>query len=241
MIRAAPLVTLTLRGLLDRRRVWLMVALAAIPVLVTLIVVAFSDESVNEHVFDNLVIQIVLPLIALISATAAIDTDLDEGTIVYLLAKPVRRVRIVGAKSLVAAGLTAALVVPAMLLTGLIAATADDSLLGTSAAYAVAAAVGGVAYVMLFLAIRMFTSRALAVGLIYVLLWEGTLSDLFDGTRMFSIRQATLGLAAELSGAPAGSAVLDVTRSIVILAVVILGAGALATWRMSRYELRGGD
>ena len=42
MIRAMPLVALTLRGLLDRRRTWLMVLLAAMPVLTALAVALAS-------------------------------------------------------------------------------------------------------------------------------------------------------------------------------------------------------
>ena len=67
-------------------------------------------------------------------------------------------------------------------------------------AYAIAAAVGGTAYALGFLALSSFTSRALAIGLAYVLLWEGVLSGLFEGTQVFSVRQATMGLAAVLQG-----------------------------------------
>jgi ABC-2 type transport system permease protein len=107
-------------------------------------------------------------------------------------------------------------------------------------AYTVAAGVGGAAYALAFMALSSFTSRALAIGLAYVFLWEGVLSGLFDGTRLFSIRQATLGLAAELQGTTyAGT--LDGTSSAVLLTVVIVGSLLLASWRLSRYQLRGGD
>ena len=43
MIGSMPIVALTLRGLVDRRRFWLMVLLAAAPVLIALLVRAFSD------------------------------------------------------------------------------------------------------------------------------------------------------------------------------------------------------
>ncbi len=107
-------------------------------------------------------------------------------------------------------------------------------------AFAIAAAVGGAAYTMAFFTLSTFTSRALAVGLGYVLLWEGVLSGLFDGSRLFSIRQATLGLAAQIQGVERSSAT-DGTTATVFLLVVIVGSVALATWRLTRFQMRGGD
>ena len=241
MIRALPVVAITLRNLVDRRRFWLMVLLAAVPVLIAIVGRAFADQVFSERIFDQLIIRTVLPLVALVFGTAALGTELEDGTIVFLLAKPIGRSRIVAAKGLVAAGLTALLVVPATILTGLVATTSSASMAGTSLAYALAVVVGGAAYTLAFLALSSFTSRALAVGLGYVLLWEGVLAGLFEGTRAFSIRQATLGLAAELQGTPAGVDTLAGTTSAVVLGAVIVGSLALGGWRLARYQMKGGD
>jgi ABC-2 type transport system permease protein len=240
MIRSMPVAAVTLRSLLDRRRFWLMVALAAIPVLIMLVGTVFSETDMNERRFDQLIIRTVLPLIALVFGTGALGTELEDGTIVYLLTKPIRRWRIVLAKGVVAAGLTAALIVPATLLTGLIATTQDSSMAGPTVAYAIAAGIGGAAYALAFMALSSFTTRALAIGLGYVLLWEGVLSGLFEGTRLFSIRQATLGLAAELQGVDYADTLGGSTAGLV-LAAVIVGSVLLGSWRLSRYQLRGDD
>jgi ABC-2 type transport system permease protein len=239
MIRRMPVVAITLRSLLDRRRFWLMLLLAAVPVAITLLGRALGDVTFSETVFDRLVIQTVLPLIALVFGTGALGAELEDGTIVYLLAKPGRRYRIVLAKGLVAAGLTIALVLPATLLTGLIVATDEPDIIVPTVAYALAAAAGGTAYALGFLTLSSITSRALSIGLGYVLLWEGVLAGLLPGTQTFSIRQATLGLADALQGVD--SETLDAGTSVTVLVVVILGSLALGGWRMSRYQLRGGD
>ena len=76
-------------------------------------------------------------------------------------------------------------------------------------AFAVACLVGGSAYAVAFMALSVFTSRAFLLGLAYVLIWEGVLSGLLEGTKFLSIRQATLGLAsalgAEIPGDPLAS------------------------------------
>ncbi len=241
MIRAMPIVALTLRSLVDRRRFWLMVLLAAVPVLMAIVGSIFGGDVFSRRIFDQLIVRTVLPLIALVFGTAALGTELEDGTIIFLLTKPIRRFRIVLAKGVVAAGLTAALIVPATVLTGLVAASQQASLVSSTVAYAIAAAVGGTAYALGFLALSSFTSRALAIGLGYVLLWEGVLSGLFEGTQVFSVRQATLGLAEMLQGADDAGETIGGVTSVVVLGAVILGSLALATWRLSRYQLRGGD
>jgi ABC-2 type transport system permease protein len=241
MIRAMPIVALTLRSLVDRRRFWLMVLLAAVPVLMAIVSSAFGGDLFSRRIFDQLIVRTVLPLIALVFGTAALGTELEDGTIVFLLTKPIRRFRIVLAKGVVAAGLTAALIVPATVLTGLVATSQHASLVSSTVAYAMAAAVGGTAYALGFLALSSFTSRALAIGLGYVLLWEGVLSGLFEGTRVFSVRQATLGLAEMLQRGDDADRTIGGLTSVVVLGVVIVGSLALATWRLSRYQLRGGD
>jgi ABC-2 type transport system permease protein len=240
MIARMPVVAITLRALLDRRRFWLMVALAAVPVLIMLIAGVFAESDIDERRFDQLIIRTVLPLIALVFGTGALGSELEDGTIVYLLTKPTRRFRIVLAKAAVAAGLTMALMVPATLLTGLLGSVANDSMLGPTLAYAIAVGVGGSAYALAFMALSSFTSRALAIGLGYVLLWEGVLSGLFEGTQLFSIRQATLGLAAELQGV-GDPATMGGRAAVIVLTTVIVGSLLLASWRLSRYQLRGGD
>ncbi len=181
-----------------------------------------------------------VPLIALVFGTGALGSELDDGTIVYLLTKPIRRFRIVLSKGVVAAGLTTALVVPATLLTGFIATVQEPRLAGPTVAYAIAAGVGGCAYALAFMALSAFSSRALAIGLGYVLLWEGVLSGLFEGTRLYSIRQATLGIAADVQGKD-WLDTLDGTTSVVVLLVVVVGSLLLGSWRLSRYQLRGSD
>jgi hypothetical protein len=73
-----------------------------------------------------------------------------------------------------------------------------------------------------------------------MLIWEGALSGLLEGTKFLSIRQATLGLA-EALGADVPGDPLAPTASLVVLAAVLAGGFLLATWRLGRFEIRGGD
>ena len=85
------------------------------------------------------------------------------------------------------------------------------------------------------------TSRALIVGLGYTLIWEGVLAGLLEGTRFLSIRQATLGLAAELTGRDVGVDPLPTTTSSLIIGVVIAGGIAVTAFALRRFQVRSAD
>lgn len=241
MTAMAAIVGMTLRGLLGRRRMLLMVLLAVLPVLVGLLIRAGGGRADAPEILDTLVIRTVLPLIALIVGTAAIGGEIEDGTLVYLLAKPLRRWRLALPKIAIAAGLTIALVIPPMVLTGVLVAGLGSDAVRTTLGFALAALLGGTAYATVFTCLGTLTGRALVVGLAYTLLWEGVLAGLLEGTRFLSIRQATLGLAAALTGEDPGVEALDPAVSVVVIAVAIVGGFLLTTQALRRFQVRSAE
>jgi ABC-2 type transport system permease protein len=232
-----PLVDVTLRGLLSRRRTILLVLLAGLPVLIGLLVRVSGGRPDADRVLDTLVVRTVMPLVALIVGTSALGSEIEDGTAVYLMIKPIARWKIALSKILVAAGLTALLIVPSVVITGLLLGGGTAAIVG----YSVACFVGGSAYAAAFVTLSVFTSRALLLGLAYTLIWEGVLSGLLEGTRFLSIRQATLGLAAALGVNVPGGDPLSPDVSVLVLGVVLIGSFLLASWKLTRFEIRGGD
>lgn len=233
----AAIVDVTARALLSRRRTILMVLLAAVPVLVALLVRiggrAVDSAEAAAGVMDVLVVRAVLPLLALVFGTAALGSELDDGTGIYVLAKPVPRWRIVLAKLLVAGGLTAALLLPSVVLTGILIVGADGAGLEVIGRFLLATTIGAFAYAAVFLALGVLTTRALVIGLIYTFLWEGALGGLFDGVQVLSVRQYVLGIA--------GVGSLDPMTGFVLALVL----GGLATWLATallvRFQVRAAD
>ena len=241
MISAMPIVGVTLRALLGRRRTLLMLLLVALPVLIG-VLVRLSNRGIEiDRILDAMMVRTVLPLVALVLGTAALGSELEDGTAVYLMIKPIPRWRIIGAKMLVAAGLTVALVVPSTVLAGLLAGGLGSTSVSTTLGFAAGVAAGGIAYACAFVALSVFTSRALVVGLGYTLIWEGVLAGLLEGTRFLSIRQATLGIARGLAGDTVADAPLDLGLSGAIVLVTVVGAFVLGSIRLSRLEIRGAD
>jgi len=236
----ATLVSLTLRALLSRRRTLLLALVGVLLVLATAVYRLGNPSDaealdVTRQLLADFGLGVLLPLVAVIVGTAAVGSEIDDGTIVYLLAKPVARWRIVVVKLIVAWLVVVLLVVPAITVAGLIGHT-DASL---AVGYAVAAAFGALEYTAVFLALSLVTSRALVTGLAYVVVWEGVIAGLFAGTRVLSIRQHAMAVAEALGGDAAAAAELDVPVALGVGIAVVLLATALAIRRLERVELRG--
>jgi ABC-2 type transport system permease protein len=243
----AVIARLTLRQLLGRRRLLLLLLLGGLMVLVALIYflnraasgVEPGSERFAGRLLENFGLAVLMPLVALLLGTAALGAEIEDGTAVYLLAKPISRASVVLTKLVVAAGGAVLLTGVPVLLAGLLAAqgTADGLVVG----FVVAAAVGSVIYVAMFLAFSLLTSRALIFGLLYVLVWEGLLAGLFAGTRVLSVRQITLAIADALSDLPTTvlNAQLDLTTALVVGAILLVAATFLAIRRLQRFEVAG--
>jgi len=234
---------LSLRQLLGKRRTFGLIGLALLPLLVAL-VVRTSDSSTdpvdpldNAIVNYGLIVTTLLPLVTLVLSTTSLGMEIEDGTIVYLLSKPLSRAHVITAK-------LAASWLPAGVLVALSAAlSASIALEGSGEsslilAFVVSSALGALAYSALFLFLSLLTTRALIVGLIYVFIWEGLVTELFAGTRIFSIRQFTLGVGDLLTESTKLDAHLNGITALALMIAVTSAVVALAIHRLNRFESR---
>jgi ABC-2 type transport system permease protein len=231
----------TARALLGRRRTILMLLLAGAPVLLGLLVrLGGTRPGALPSALDGLIVSSVLPLVALVFGTAALGSELDDGTAVHILTKPIPRWAIVLPKLAVAGGLTAVLLFPSTILAGILVGGLASHELGMTFAFAIAVLIGSFVYSAIFVALSAATSRGLVIGLAYSLLWEGLLSGALKGTQLFSVREYIRGMASAL--APRGSVESVVGAYGFVFAIVaIVIVTALASWRLARYEIRAAE
>jgi ABC-2 type transport system permease protein len=190
---------LTLRQLLGRARTILLGLVALLPILLALVYRIGSEDTdqqkwVAQVLFDGLIVTILLPLLALVYGTAALGAEIEDGTAVYLLAKPVSRAKIVVGKLLAAWTLTSVTVLVSALVAGAIGLQGVPGQ-GLLVGFGIALVTGSLVYSALFVMLSIFTSRALIAGLVYVFIWEGLINGLFAGTRLLSVRHYTLAVA----------------------------------------------
>ena len=230
----------TLRALLGRRRTVLMLLLAGIPLLVGLLVRANTD-GIGEvgQTIDGLMVRIILPLVALVFGTAALGSELEDGTAVHLLTKPIGRATIVLAKVAVAGSLTAALVVPSTILTTILITRPYEDVAGNAISLGLGVLVGSYVYAAIFATLSIITSRGLILGLGYALIWEGLLAGLLPGTQVFSVREYVRGIVHTVSPGVIDSVVG--TSAVLYAAIALVAALAIASYRLATYEVRGTD
>lgn len=235
---------LTVRGLLGRRRSILLLVLPALLLGLAVLTrwAGHASPDSSAHLAGNFAMGTLLPLMCLLVGTGVIGPEIDDGSIVYLLAKPVPRRSILAAKLAVALGTA---VVFAVLPIAAGVAIAGDRDLRLTAAYGLAALLAGIAYTTIFVALSTLTRNAVIVGLLYALLWEGVLGGYVPGVRDVSVRQWALAPAEHLLGADAAgwgvTSAVTVPVGVVLLVVVTLGAAWLAVGKLKTLRLAAAD
>lgn len=241
------IVSLTMRQLLGKKRTLLLVGFAALPVLLAIIFRLVNPEDADPQKFaasqilDNLGVGAVLPFIALVMGTATLGSDIDDGTAVYILAKPIPRWHIVVSKLLPAWIISALIVAVSMAISSGIVLWGRDTE-GLPFAFAAAAIIGALLYCAVFLTLSIYTSRALISGLVYVFVWEALITNFLPGTRLFSIREYTRSLADAMSSTSASEweARIDPLVALLLIGVVGVLALVLAIQRLQDWEIGEG-
>ena len=97
---------LSAQALLGRRRGLVLLLIPAVLLVLAVVVQALTDDTVGYEAVVSLGFTLALPLVALLAATAVLGPEVDDGSIVYLLSKPVSRHVIASSKYVVAWGAT---------------------------------------------------------------------------------------------------------------------------------------
>ena len=229
------IVKLALQALLGRRRFWLLLAFPVVMVLLTLVLAALtSDDQATWGLIATLGFPLVLPLVALLATSSVLGPEVDDGSIVYLLAKPVSRHVVAISKWVVAWAATLVVGAGSLLVAGLIAGDAERAL-----AWTVAAVVAGTTYSALFLALSTVTRHAVVVGLVFVLIWEGLLGNLLSGIAWLSIGQWGLQVGHEVRASLPDP--VNLPWALLASLVVVLGGVWFSGDRLRSFALTGDE
>jgi len=252
---------ITLRATLSRKRALLFALPALILILFTVALKVSRPPSRPwpSHVLGTFGFSVLLPLTALIIGTSVLGAEIDDGSIIHLLATPVRRSSVIMTKFAVAAVLTMVFAAVPELIAALISGGGDApdkvsngaggvvnftqgaAINGSKFALGlfIGALAGSLIYNAIFVMVSVATTRAIAVGLLYVLIWEALLSNFVSGARLLSVSHYGLGIANGIANDPGLNAGLGVVTSVVMGAIVTVAALALAVNLLSSFTLKG--
>jgi ABC-2 type transport system permease protein len=186
--------------------------------------------------FRELIVPTLLPIVVLLPATAAFGNELEDGTLPYLLMKPVSRLRLVLGKYAAILLVTVPALLVGLSVTTLIASRGPDAenlgrLLLAMAGAAVAAAM---LLGALFLLVSLVVPRALLAGMVYIFAWESLLGRFLPGVQAVSIREHALRIFDGIWGGDS-AIVASAARTMIGVVVVCL---LLAVWRLRTIQIK---
>ncbi|MDB4914559.1 MAG: hypothetical protein JWM95_2203 [Gemmatimonadetes bacterium] len=235
---------LTCRQLFARKRLYLAVIFSLVPLVFTLFFRFSSDDAAGSRLqfFSTLcreiIIGTVMPLAAAVFGTTAFGGEVDDGTLVYLLVKPLARWKVVLSKYVVAVLSTVGVLIPAMALPWFVLSAPElpaDVLKG----FLLGGVLGASIYCAMFLVLGLVSRRSLVLSLLYLIAFEAVLSRNLVGVKSLSVREFSVA-----ASQAAGNGAIKLTGYVVPMSTVwtmsgiffVLALGyALRT--LTRYEL----
>jgi len=204
------IVKVTLRQLLGGRRLVVLGLLGLIPgVIVWLTTSNRSPEGVFDVYHDGGVIAIlflvVMPISSIVLGSAALGDERRDGTLSFLVVRPLPRSYITTAK-LIAAWIAAATVSAMSGAFASIAVSIRASDWSTFVPTSVGLAIGAGCYTAVFIVLGHLTSRAVLMGLIYLFVWETGIS--FAAPALSNVSLFRIGLSAYAGLVPESQSVL---------------------------------
>jgi ABC-2 type transport system permease protein len=228
----------TLRQQLGGRRLILLLLLGLVPAAVLGVLLANEHSAAGaRQAFHGAPIAIlffiVLPVASLVFGAGALGDERRDGTLSFILLRPLPRTLIAAAK-LLGAWLAAFAVVG----TG---ALAMSVLLGVRSAtwetlgpLLLAVALSSLAYVSVFLALGYFTAHAVLIGLVYVFVWESGMTSAIPSLASVSLMR--IGLSAYRALVPLGQMQLQDMLAVVrpgvggaVAKAAVIAVGGVAT------------
>lgn len=224
-----------IRSVATRGRLISMGAVGVIGVVIGIIVDRSDPGSdfVPAELLSGFGLWVYVPLVVLVITTATLGTLIEEQTLVYFWLRPIGRWKVALAAFLSGAAVALPLVLAPMIALAAIVGDSDDV-----RGIAVASIVGLVGYGSVFTMLGLFTKRALAWGLIYIVLWEGFVAGLSRGAGWLALRTYATSTLSRVADVPEllDRPVSASTTSIVTAAIAV-GCFAITTFRLRTMDV----
>jgi ABC-type transport system involved in multi-copper enzyme maturation permease subunit len=239
------------------RRALIAAGLAGLPVALAT-VVRFVSRFEGPPPLEMLVsfvwffmVQVIVPLVALVMASAVVAEEIEDRTITYLFTRPIPRPAILIGRWMAAAlplalllCAAAELVVRLLEGTGNAEKTLEWMPEGLHASILQTVVMGGLVYSALFASAGALFRRPMLIGLGYTFVYEGFLGNLPGANQkatvvyylrsyLFSERRSLMG---EVEEAIFSVPLVEPGSAARSLALILVGALALGAWRFAKRE-----
>ena len=224
--------------------------LALLPAAVAATIAQLTDRidavEILVHLGALLLLQLVVPILALVAGSAVVAEEIEDRTITYLFSRPVPRAALLFGRWLATVVFLTTLLLLATTLLVLAASSSDapEPVIDAAVARPLYEAVllGGVSYSALFAVLGIFFRHPILVGLGYAFAIEGFLANLPGANQSLTIqyylkswligRGGSPWQISEFSPAQPGS----LSSTLSTLAIVVAVALLFGAWRIARRE-----
>lgn len=228
------LYSLILRTQTTRARVIMLGALGLLGIIIAIPLRSADDPlEAGMHFIDNFGLTLVVPITTLVFASAALGDFIDDGTMVYLWLRPVRRFKLALAAAAASLTVVLPLVVTPLAIAAAVVGAGSDLVVGTI----LASVVGIVAYTGLFVTLGVRVKRALLWGLLFILVWEGFVARLGDSASRFAISTYTRSIVSSATGFELELADMPNAASYLVPLGILLATLAYATHRLQAQDV----
>ncbi len=232
---------LLVRQLLSKGRVAALLGVGAVVSLVVALVsrTVRDDEPVESalelgtELMANLGFTIVVPIVALVFASAAFGDLREDSTLVYLWLRPIDRWPMVVGAWLASVTVSLPLTLVPLTAAAFIANVGSELVWATI----LACAVGSLAYSAVFMLLGLLLKNSVVWGIGYILIWEGLVAGLGSVSERLAIRGYTRSIMAEQTGVDLYLGNLSSTAAVVVLTLVVLVAFVLSTLRLRSMDV----
>ena len=234
---------LSIRQLTGMVRLGLILLIGALPVaLAGVLVWGSGGEGIERDGFVNVLLSAllvagVLPVATMTLATAAFGNEVEDGTLGNLALMPLARWRIVLAKLLAVITMAGPVIIASGVITYIVGFGLE---VRAVLSLAVGLLLGVAAYSSVFTWTGLVTGRALAVALLYVILWEGVIGSLISGVGYLSIRGYTLAVMHGLDSTAFDTldgSVIGFPAALTGAVLVAVAFYGLGVWRLTRMDI----
>jgi len=225
------------QSLATRGRLLAMGALGFVAVLVSILVRSsspFNRADTAYSLVDGYGLSVLVPIVALVFASAALGDPAEDGTLVYLWLRPLPRWKLTLLACAGALSLSLPLAVLPVVLAALISGVGTHLVIGAICGALLAAA----GYTAVFVGLGLRVRRALAWGLAYLLIWEQAVARVAKGAARLSISVTSRTVVARLAHHdPLPRNAMSMPVAILVPLVVVAVAVALTSRSLDRGEI----
>jgi ABC-2 type transport system permease protein len=228
---------IVLRQLVTRGRIAALVLVGAVTAAIAIAVGASDNSSdpleTGVQLIARLHFTLLVPIIALVFASAALGDMREDGTLVYLWLRPMDRWPIVVGAWLASITLSLPLTIVPLIVSSIAVDGGGELLTAT----VLAGVVGVVAYSALFVLLGLLLKNSIVWGLGYIMIWEGLIAAFGSFAAKLAIRGYTRSILTSITEIDLDLGDLSLAVAVVVPLVVAAAALILASVRLRAMDV----